>query len=64
VWEDALRGGVQTESFIGRWVRSLLYYRAPEWVFTTLYAAWAAQTRSCIDARRSRGRRDQRSPHT
>jgi hypothetical protein len=44
VWEDALRGGVQTESFIGRWVRSLLYYRAPEWVFTTLYAAWAAAT--------------------
>jgi uncharacterized protein DUF2784 len=44
VWEDLLRGGVRPESFIGRWVYRLLYYRAPEWVFTTVYAAWAAAT--------------------
>ena len=44
VWEDLLRGGVRPESFIGRWVYRLLYYRAPEWVFTTAYAAWAAAT--------------------
>ena len=44
VWEDALRGGARPESFIGRWVQRLLYYRAPEWVFTTLYVAWAAAT--------------------
>jgi hypothetical protein len=44
VWEDALRGGVRPDSFIGRWVQRLLYYRAPEWVFTTLYVAWAAAT--------------------
>ncbi|MGH8676278.1 MAG: DUF2784 domain-containing protein [Burkholderiales bacterium] len=44
VWEDVLRGGVRPESFIGRWVRRLLYYSAPEWVFTTAYAAWAAAT--------------------
>ncbi len=44
VWEDMLRGGARPESFVGRWVRQLLFYRAPEWVFTTLYAAWAAAT--------------------
>jgi hypothetical protein len=44
VWEDLLRGGARAESFIGRWVRELLYYRAPEWVFTTLYLAWTAAT--------------------
>lgn len=40
VWEDLLRGGVQQESFVGRWVRRLLYYEAPEWVFTAAYVAW------------------------
>jgi Protein of Unknown function (DUF2784) len=44
LWEDALRGGARPDSFIGRWVQRLLYYRAPEWVFTTLYVAWAAAT--------------------
>ena len=44
IWEDLLRGGVRPESFIGRWVYRLLYYRAPEWVFTTAYAAWVAAT--------------------
>ncbi|HTM62451.1 MAG TPA: DUF2784 domain-containing protein [Burkholderiales bacterium] len=44
VWEDALRGGVRPESFIGRWVQELLFYRAPEWVFTTAYVAWALAT--------------------
>lgn len=43
-WEDALRGGGSAESFVGRWVRYFLYYRAPEWVFTALYLAWAAAT--------------------
>jgi len=39
-----LRGGVRPESFVGRWVYRLLYYRAPEWIFTTAYTAWAAAT--------------------
>jgi hypothetical protein len=39
-----LRGGVKAESFVGRWVRELLFYRAPDWVFTTIYCAWAAAT--------------------
>lgn len=44
IWEDLLRGGARPESFIARWVYRLLYYNAPEWVFTALYAAWAAAT--------------------
>jgi hypothetical protein len=44
VWEDLLRGGVRPESFVGRWVYWALYYRAPEWVFATLYVAWTAAT--------------------
>jgi polyferredoxin len=44
VWEDMLRGNMRPESFIGRWVQRLLYYRAPEWIFTSLYLAWTAAT--------------------
>src|SRR5215213_8145551 len=44
MWEDALRGGVRAESFVGRWVRSLLFYEAPEWIFTAAYVAWASAT--------------------
>jgi len=44
VWEDMLRGGVRAESFVGRWVQQLLFYRAPEWVFTSIYAAWTVAT--------------------
>jgi hypothetical protein len=44
LWEDLLRGGVRPESFIGRWVYRLLYYRAPEWMFTAAYAAWTLAT--------------------
>jgi Protein of Unknown function (DUF2784) len=42
VWEDALRGSNPAQSFVGRWVQELLYYRAPEWVFTSVYVAWTA----------------------
>jgi hypothetical protein len=44
VWEDMLRGRTPAESFVGRWVRYFLYYRAPEWVFTAAYVAWTAAT--------------------
>ena len=44
VWEDALRGGARPDSFVGRWVRWLVFYDAPEWVFTAAYVAWAAAT--------------------
>ena len=43
-WEDALRGSVPAESFVGRWVRYFLFYTAPEWVFTAAYLAWTAAT--------------------
>jgi len=42
LWEDMLRGGAQPDSFVGRWVRRLLFYEAPEWLFTAAYCAWAA----------------------
>ncbi len=44
VWEDMLRGGARPESFVGRWVRWLLFYEAPAWVFTAAYVAWALAT--------------------
>jgi len=48
VWEDLLRGGPSmdsgTESFVARWVRALLFYQAPEWIFTTTYLVWATAT--------------------
>lgn len=44
VWEDLARGGIRPESFIGRWVRRLMFYEAPEWVFTLAYVAWALAT--------------------
>ena len=48
VWEDLLRGGPGgnsgASSFVARWVRALLFYQAPEWVFTAAYLAWTAAT--------------------
>ena len=44
IWEDLARGGVRAESFIGRWVRRVMFYDAPEWVFTTVYVAWTLAT--------------------
>ena len=44
VWEDTLRGGARPGSFIGRVVRAVLFYEAPEWLFTTAYVAWALAT--------------------
>jgi hypothetical protein len=41
LWEDALRGGGPARSFVGRWVAWVLYYDAPEWVFTAAYCAFA-----------------------
>jgi hypothetical protein len=48
VWEDALREGAQPDSFIGRWVRRLLFYEAPAWVFTVAYCAWAAASAATL----------------
>lgn len=44
VWEDALRGGSRPDGFIAHWVRALLFYEAPAWVFTAAYLSWTAAT--------------------
>jgi polyferredoxin len=42
VWENALRhANPEGPSFVGRWVRRLLYYDLPEWVFTVAYVLFA-----------------------
>jgi polyferredoxin len=41
IWEDALRGAAHDKSFVARWVHRLMFYSAPEWVFTALYVAFA-----------------------
>ncbi len=45
LWEDALRraagGGGYGGTFIGYWVGRLIYYRAPDWVFTLTYTLFA-----------------------
>jgi polyferredoxin len=42
VWEDLLRSGsAEGPSFLGRWVRRLLYYDFPEWAFTLAYCLFA-----------------------
>lgn len=45
-WEMALRerggGATYSGSFIAHWLDSLLYYRAPAWVFAICYTAFAA----------------------
>lgn len=45
VWEDALRGSAgEQPSFVARWVRRLLFYDLPEWVFTLAYVGVATAT--------------------
>ena len=45
-WEMSLRAragdATYPGAFIAHWVERLLYYRAPDWVFATLYTAFAA----------------------
>lgn len=45
-WEMALRSeagvATYTGSFMSHWLQTLLYYRAPAWVFITCYTAFAA----------------------
>lgn len=46
IWEMALReragGAVYSGSFIAHWLESILYYRAPEWVFVACYSLFGA----------------------
>ena len=40
-WEHALRGAPAERTFIARWLHRLLFYSFPDWVFTTVYVAFA-----------------------
>jgi hypothetical protein len=42
IWEDALRGQHGEAGFIARWLRALLYWNLPGWVFTLAYCAFGA----------------------
>jgi hypothetical protein len=44
VWEDLMRGGARPDSFVARWVHRLLFYRAPEGLFTAAYLLWTLAT--------------------
>jgi hypothetical protein len=41
LWEDALRGRASDVGFIARWVRSVMFYELPEWIFTMAYVGFA-----------------------
>ncbi len=48
LWEDVLRStGREERSFVGRWLRWLLYYDLPEWVFAVAYASFALAVIAC-----------------
>jgi len=42
VWEDALRGRASEAGFIARWIRGVMFYELPPWVFTFAYLLFAA----------------------
>lgn len=57
LWEDALRGSYADTGFVARWLRRLLYYSFPEWVFTCVYLLFAllvAATWWCVPPQRLR----------
>lgn len=41
VWEDALRGRGSELGLIARWIRAVMFYELPPWVFTAAYAGFA-----------------------
>ena len=42
LWEDALRSTGTQQGFIERWIHAWLFWRAPPWVFATVYVAFGA----------------------
>lgn len=61
-WEDRLRGGpAQEAGFIAHWVRRVLFWDFPPWVFTAVYVAFALAVLATFllvrpDSPRGRGR--------
>jgi len=41
LWEDALRGRESEAGFIARWIRGVMFYQLPGWVFTVAYVVFA-----------------------
>jgi hypothetical protein len=41
VWEDALRGRGSEVGFIARFIRGVMFYELPPWVFTAAYVGFA-----------------------
>ena len=41
-WEDALRGRACDMGLIARWIRGIMFYELPLWVFTVAYVSFAA----------------------
>ncbi len=45
VWEDHFRqlagGGAYEIGFIGHWLQKIIFYRAPDWIFTLVYTAFS-----------------------
>ena len=42
VWEDALRGRASEMGFIARWIRDVMFYELPGWVFSVAYVLFAS----------------------
>ena len=45
IWENDFRqlagGGAYETGFIGHWLQKILFYRAPDWIFTLVYTAFS-----------------------
>jgi len=41
VWEDALRGRGSDLGFVARWIRAVMFYELPLWIFTAAYVGFA-----------------------
>jgi Protein of Unknown function (DUF2784) len=41
LWEDALRGQQSGAGWIERWVRRIMFYDLPTWMFTLAYVGFA-----------------------
>ena len=55
VWENTLRSTAGDQSFVAHWAHRLMFFSAPEWVFTSLYitfALWISATMWLIPSRR------------
>jgi hypothetical protein len=62
VWEDALRGRTEDQSFVARLIHRVLFYDLPEWLFTVAYCVFAAAVIATWWAIPPRSPRKERAP--